>query len=68
MAGYAPRCQVSNLLTISIELLAFVEHVAGLTTEEEYGEDGMASEDAIATVNSLIHAARKLAAKARGGK
>lgn len=47
-------------------LLEFVEMIARMQTENESG--GIASEDAIATVNDLIETARPLVAKARGGK
>jgi hypothetical protein len=45
--------------TKGLETVQFVQQVARMTTEEEMA-DGMPSEDAVATVNSLIAEARKL--------
>ena len=43
-------------------ILSLVEQIARMQTEEETG-NGMASEDAIDTVNRLIHEARRLTGK-----
>ena len=46
-------------LTSQQKILALVEHIARMATEEET-EGGMTSEDAFATLNDLIASAREI--------
>jgi hypothetical protein len=56
----------ARLIAAAPELLAFIELVARMRTEEEFGDDAPASEDWISTLNELITSARVVAAKAKG--
>ena len=56
---------IAHRYNVHEDLLAFAAQVARMTTDDE---SEMASEDAIATLNGLIVAARALTSKARGGK
>lgn len=50
----------AKLIAKSPEFLSFVESIANMTTEEEFGDDRPDSEDWICTLNDLIESARNL--------
>ena len=56
----------ANLMSFSPRLFTFVSLVARMKTENEFGEDTPASEDWIATLNSLIVSARAIVGNVKG--